>query len=277
MDQPRCGRVPGYRAPRYALSAPFSLPKYYYFLLKFRTPILLFPGDAAVRIMASWRPRLWGVGLPFWGSNGRGHRYSATPIAVGISEGEMSAMNRASASVVESLSPKASTEPRCSAAAIRPAVLQPQSIPTPAKVPALRVLPLVTDSQPRRFIRVPTHAVGVHPEHREYPRASLRLPIRLRSVGHVAEDFPITLVTRDISSTGVYFLCPKPVHLGIKIELEIVLVSRPMGRGNVVVASTARVQRVEPAATPGWFGIAATFDDVAFGRDDRIPSRFLNP
>jgi PilZ domain len=188
----------------------------------------------------------------------------------------MSAMNRASTSVVESLSPKPSTEPRISAAASRAGAVQPQSISITAKVPALRVMPLLTDGRPRRFVRIPTHAVGVHPEHREYPRATLRLPIRLRSVGHVAEEFPITLVTRDISSTGVYFLCPKPVNLGTKIELEIVLVSRPMGRGNVVVASMARVQRVEPAATPGWYGIAATFDDVAFGRDDRIPSRFLN-
>jgi hypothetical protein len=28
---------------------------------------------------------------------------------------------------------------------------------------------------------------------------------------------------------------------------------------------------------PGWYGIAASFDDVQFDRDDRIPSRFLNP
>jgi PilZ domain len=150
-----------------------------------------------------------------------------------------------------------------------------QPVLAPNHVPALRVLPLLADSQPRRFVRVPTHAVGVHPEHREYPRATLRLPLRLRSVGKVLEEFPITLVTRDISSTGVYFLCPKHLATGTRIELEIVLVSRPMGRGNVVVATMARVRRVEPAAMPGWFGIAASFDDVEFDRDDRLPSRFL--
>jgi hypothetical protein len=26
---------------------------------------------------------------------------------------------------------------------------------------------------------------------------------------------------------------------------------------------------------PGWFGIAASFDDVQFERDDHMPSRFL--
>jgi hypothetical protein len=153
----------------------------------------------------------------------------------------------------------------------------PQLAANQPRIPALRVLPLQTDTQPRRFARVPTHAVGVHPEHREYPRATLKLPMQLRSVNNVPEKFPITLVTRDISSTGVYFLCPKQVAIGTSVELEIVLVSRPMGRGNVVVATMAHVQRLEPAAMPGWYGVAASFDDVQFDRDDRVPSRFLKP
>jgi len=182
----------------------------------------------------------------------------------------MSATNRARP--VESVSTNRLPEAPKPAA---PVASQP--VPAPTHVPALRVLPLLADTQPRRFVRVPTHAVGVHPEHREYPRATLRLPLRLRSVDKVLEQFPITLVTRDISSTGVYFLCPKQVAIGTRIELEIVLVSRPMGRGNVVVATMAHVQRLEPAAMPGWFGVAAAFDDVEFDRDDRMPSRFLNP
>jgi hypothetical protein len=180
----------------------------------------------------------------------------------------MSATNRA----IQSVSTKRVPEISSPSA---PAASQPALART--RVPALRLLPLLADDHPRRFVRVPTHAVGVHPEHREYPRASLRLPLRLRSVDKILEQFPITLVTRDISSTGVYFLCPKPVAIGTHIELEIVLVSRPMGRGNVTVASRARVRRVEPAAMPGWYGVAAAFDDVEFDRDDRVPSRFLNP
>jgi hypothetical protein len=143
-----------------------------------------------------------------------------------------------------------------------------------ARVPALRVQPLLSDTKTRQFIRVPTHAVGVHPEHREYPRATLRLPLRLRSVNDVQEKFPITLVTRDISSSGVFFLCPKQLAAGTRIEIEIILVSRPMGRGNVVVATSARVKRLEPAATPGWYGVAALFEDVVFDRDDRVPVRY---
>jgi PilZ domain len=154
-------------------------------------------------------------------------------------------------------------------------VVVPQTEAVASRAPTLRVVPLITETQPRRFVRVPTHAVGVHPEHREYPRATLRLPLRLRSVNNILEEFPITLVTRDISSTGVFFLCPKQLVLGTQIELEIVLVSRPMGRGNVVVATAARVQRLEPAAMPGWYGVAALFDDMSFDRDDRVPARFL--
>ena len=145
------------------------------------------------------------------------------------------------------------------------------------RVPELRIAALPGPALPRRFGRVPTYAVGVLPEHREYPRATLKLPLRLRSVSGVAEEFPVTLVTRDLSSTGVYFLSPKLLPMGATVELEIVLVSRPMGCGNVVIATVAQVRRVEPAAMPNWFGIAASFDDLQFGRDDGVPTRFDFP
>jgi PilZ domain len=177
------------------------------------------------------------------------------------------------ARVFESTAKDSLAEARVSLA---PAAVASQAQVTMAvRMPALRVMPLLTDTKTRQFVRVPTHAVGVHPEHREYPRATLRLPLRLRSVNDIQERYPITLVTRDISSSGVFFLCPKELAAGTRIEIEIVLVSRPMGRGNVVVATAARVKRLEPAATPGWFGVAALFEDVAFDRDDRVPTRFM--
>jgi PilZ domain len=153
----------------------------------------------------------------------------------------------------------------------------PEVAGEPVAVPALRITPMLAAGQPRRFVRVPTHAVGVTREQREYPRATLKLPLRLRSVNSVAEEFPVTLVTRDISSTGVFFLCPKEIAVGALIELEIVLVSRPMGHGRVIILTTARVERIEPRAMPGWYGVAASFDDVHFDRDDGVPSRFLRP
>jgi PilZ domain len=166
------------------------------------------------------------------------------------------------------------SEPTAKAATALPFPVQPTVQPFIPKIPALRVMPLLRSPQPRRFVRVPTHAVGVHLEQRECPRASLKLPLKLRSVSGVLEEYPVSLVTRDISSSGVFFLCPKGLEIGAAIELDIVLVCRPLGYGNVVVSSKAKVCRVEPANMPGWFGVAASFDDFAFDRDDNVPMRF---
>jgi PilZ domain len=170
--------------------------------------------------------------------------------------------------------------PAKSTAEAREPLAGAQSLADVPRVLTLRVAPLLGPTgptQPRRFVRVPTHAVGVLPEHREYPRATLNLPLRLRGAAGVPEESPVTLVTRNISSTGVYFLCPRQLAVGTSIELEIVLVRKPLGLGNVVMATMAHVCRTEAAAMPGWHGIAAAFDDVQFDRDDRIPSRFLKP
>src|SRR5260370_9427792 len=141
----------------------------------------------------------------------------------------------------------------------------------PGQAPALRVLPVLRDTQPRRFVRVPTHAIGADPELREYPRAILKLPLRLRRVNHILEEFPVTLVTRDISSTGVYFLCPKPLEAGASIELEILLVSRPPGPGDVPLVTTAQVQRPEPPPPPKLYGLAPSFDASESDPHRRIP------
>jgi len=176
----------------------------------------------------------------------------------------MSATNRAVA--WQTLSPQVETAAKAASGPVLHEKPAPQK-----KVPALRVMPLLRTPQPRGFVRVPTHAVGVHTEHRECPRASLKLPLKLRSAAGLAEPYPITLVTRDISSSGVFFLCPKALAAGTEIELDIVLVSRPLGYGNVVVSTKARVCRSEQANMPGWYGIAAKFEDFGFDRDDRIP------
>ena len=178
----------------------------------------------------------------------------------------MSASNRALA--WENLPSSSETSVHSGAAPAFPETLEPR------RSPALRVMPLLRSPQPRRFVRVPTYAVGVHQEQRESPRASLKLPLKLKSVSGVLEDYQVSLVTRDISSSGVYFLCPRALVIGMSIELDIVLISRPLGYGNVVVSSRARVCRTEAANMPGWFGVAASFEDFAFDRDDNVPTRF---
>ena len=127
---------------------------------------------------------------------------------------------------------------------------------------------------PRRFTRVPTHAIGVARERRRYPRASLCLPLRLISVGETAEPFPIALVTRNISSSGIFFLAPRELHAGTAIELEVSLTERPLGQGRVRMCTAAHIIRTENTDTPGWHGYAASFDDFALQRDDVIPLRY---
>src|SRR5215472_18194633 len=172
---------------------------------------------------------------------------------------------------------EAASNPHVVPAALGIAAAAQRAVADSPRKPALRVVPLLRSSLPRQFVRVPTHAVGVHPEQRQYPRAKLKLPLRLRAVGGEREPYPITLVMRNISSTGVYFLCPKQLPVGAQVELEVLLVSKPMGSGSVVMTTMAHVCRTEAAAMPGWYGLAAFFDDVQFDHDDDIPSRFRRP
>ena len=128
--------------------------------------------------------------------------------------------------------------------------------------------------RPRRFARVPTHAVGVASERRYCPRAALSLPLRLIQITGQTEAVSVTLVTKNISSSGVYFLAPLWIEPGTAIEFEVALVYRPFGCGNVQLRTAAHVVRADRIDTPGWHGFAASFDDIVFQRDDVIPLRF---
>jgi PilZ domain len=127
---------------------------------------------------------------------------------------------------------------------------------------------------PQRFARVPTHVIGVALERRCSPRAYLSLPLRLTRIGNYVEPVPVTLVTRNISSSGVYFLAPRNFEPGTAIELEVALVERPLGQGSVQMCTAAHIVRAEESDMPGWRGYAATFDDFALSRDDVLPLRY---
>jgi hypothetical protein len=129
----------------------------------------------------------------------------------------------------------------------------------------------------RLFSGVPTHAVGIVGERRVCPRAFLRLPLRLTRVGKTFESVPVTLITKNISSSGVYFLSPQHIQPGTSIELEVALVERPMGMGTVRMATAAHIIRSEKSETPGWHGVAASFDNYEFQCDEALPVRFRKP
>jgi hypothetical protein len=130
---------------------------------------------------------------------------------------------------------------------------------------------MTTVRRPRGIARVPTHTVGHARERRSYARASLALPLCVRSVAGRPDTGMATLTTLDISSSGIFFLCPRRIEPGTPIEMEVTLVNRPAGSGTVRMRTQACVVRAENTSTPGWHGLAAAFDDITFVRDEPIP------
>lgn len=103
---------------------------------------------------------------------------------------------------------------------------------------------------------------------RAYPRLPLQFPIRLKRVGEREARIAESLVTLNISSTGVCFLAPVRIEPQTPIVLEIGLTDRPRGRERVRMHTAAHVVRVDSAAKPGWHALAVTFDEITFDRDD---------
>ena len=125
--------------------------------------------------------------------------------------------------------------------------------------------------------RRPSGAAGVATraeERRAYVRVRLSLPLRVQRVAGQRNANTRALQTLDISSSGVYFLSPDRIEPGTPIELELVVVDRPLGPGSVRMRTEAHVVRADDAAKPGWHGVAAAFDDIRFLRDEPLPPRF---
>lgn len=131
-----------------------------------------------------------------------------------------------------------------------------------------------TRAKPKGIARVPTHTVRPPEERRAYARAKLSLAMRVKRVAGQREHSKETLRTTNISSSGVLFLSPNRIEPGTPIALEVYLVDRPFGRGSVKMTTEAHIVRAEPASRPGWHALAATFDDIAFHREETLPPRF---
>jgi len=124
--------------------------------------------------------------------------------------------------------------------------------------------------QPRGINRVPTHTVGRARERRAYARARLSLPLRLERVAGQRHTQHYFLQTADISSSGLFFLSPLRIEAGTPIELEVKLIAQPVARATVHMSAIAHVVRTETAEKPGWYGVAAAFDDISYHRDENF-------
>ncbi len=142
----------------------------------------------------------------------------------------------------------------------------PRAAASPSAPPGASLL-----TRPHGIPRVPTHAVGRARERREYPRARLALALRIERVAGQRSARGASLRTQNISSSGLYYLSPQRIEPGTPIGIEILLVDRPLGRGSVRMRTEAHIVRVDDSAKPGWHGLAATFDEITFRRDDAVP------
>lgn len=124
--------------------------------------------------------------------------------------------------------------------------------------------------QPRGISRVPTHTVGRARERRAYVRARLSLPLRLERVAGQRHTQNYALQTANISSSGLFFLSPLRIEAGTPIEIEVKLIAQPLARATVNMSAVAHVVRAEPAEKPGWYGVAAAFDDISYRRDENL-------
>ena len=121
---------------------------------------------------------------------------------------------------------------------------------------------------------VPADTIGRAEERRAYVRVRLALSMRVERVAGQRDTNTRILRTEDISSSGVYFLSPHSIEPGTPIELELLVVDRPLGPGSVRMRAEAHVVRAAGAAQPGWHGVAAAFDDIRFFRDEQLPPQF---
>jgi hypothetical protein len=124
------------------------------------------------------------------------------------------------------------------------------------------------------FQRIPAYPVGRTNERRGYARVRLSFSLRVRRVAGQREGRKRPLRTMDISSSGVYFLSPRHVEPGTPIQLELLIVDRPAGRGSVRMCTEAHVVRADKGPNAGWYGLAAAFDDISFLRDAPLSPRF---
>jgi len=142
------------------------------------------------------------------------------------------------------------------------------------KMPGMAAPP-ITDApawmvraKPNGIARVPTHAVRPVSERRSYMRAKLSLALRVKRIAGERMGDYTDLRTTNISSSGVLFLCPLRIEPRTPLEIEVCVLDRPFGRGSVRMVTEAHVVRSDASSQPGWFSVAASFDDITFQRDE---------
>ena len=118
------------------------------------------------------------------------------------------------------------------------------------------------------------------PERRRHPRFITWLPIRLTAVAGKIEPAPETLLTQNISKAGLCFPAPRRVEPGQAIEVEVTLAGFALDGKDIHISGAGFVVRIEPGNKPGWYKLAAAFDEP-LSDDERawhkLVARFKHP
>jgi|SRR5579872_5080859 len=102
-------------------------------------------------------------------------------------------------------------------------------------------------------------------ERRRYPRFTTWLPLRITAVGGKIEPTPLTLLTQNISKTGLCFPAPDRIEPGQVIHVEVTLSGAGPGRQDICISNQGFIVRIEPGRKPGWYKLAAAFDEPGSG------------
>ena len=103
------------------------------------------------------------------------------------------------------------------------------------------------------------------PERRRHPRFTAWLPLRLKAVGGIVETDPAPLLTQNLSKTGLCFPAPQRIEPGQLIEVEVTFLGAGLGGNNICISSTGYIVRADSTKKPGWYRLAAAFDESLSG------------
>jgi hypothetical protein len=99
------------------------------------------------------------------------------------------------------------------------------------------------------------------PERRRYPRFNAWLPLRLISVAGKMEPAGETLLTQNVSKTGVCFPARRRIEPGQFIKVEVTLLGGGPAGNDVRVSAEGYIVRAEAGDEPGWYNLAAAFGE----------------
>jgi hypothetical protein len=105
-------------------------------------------------------------------------------------------------------------------------------------------------------------------ERRVAHRYKVPLPISVRLLQSSAAPGELHVITRDVSTSGIYFTTNQPLAIGARLDLSLTFPAEITNGSAVVVDAQAHVLRVDERHAEGSdrFGIAAAIDRLNVGR-----------